>query len=63
MYTIVGCLEQMHTLHSQSPSHTQLKVHRASLLRSLFTVGVVCKFFDVDSFTQTSAVSTWYTRV
>ena len=49
-----GCLEQMHALHSQNPSHPQLKTHRASLLRSLFSVGVVCKFFDVDSFTQKS---------
>ncbi len=55
-----GCLEQMHTLHSQNSSHPQLKSHRAALLRSLFSVGVVCKFFDVDSFTQKSSVSEQY---
>ncbi len=52
------CLEQMRVLQSQNPTSPQLKTHRASLLRSLFTVGVLCKFFNFDSIIpQSSGVS------
>lgn len=52
------CLEQMHALQIQNPTSPQLKQRRPYLLRSLFTVGVLCKFFDFDSIIpQTSGVS------
>ncbi len=51
------CLEQMKALQSQNPSNPQLKTHRHSLLRSLFTVGVLCKFFNFDSIMAEPKVS------
>lgn len=50
----VVLLEKVKTLHSDNPHHTQLKPLRPSLLRSAFTVGLLCKHFDVDTFMPTS---------
>ena len=47
-------LEKVKTLHSQNPQSGQLKALRPSLLRSAFTVGLLCKHFDVDSFMPAS---------
>ena len=47
-------LEKVKALHSQNPQNSQLKALRPSLLRSAFTVGLLCKHFDVDSFMPAS---------
>ena len=51
-------------LHSKNPQHSQLAAMRPSLLRSLFTVGLICKQFDVDTITpQSTQVGTLYSAV
>ena len=51
-YTIItdptntGCMEHMRSKQVNDP---QFKSLRISLLRSVFTVGVLCKFFDFDA--------------
>ena len=51
-------------LHSQNPQHSQLAAMRSSLLRSLFTVGLICKQFDVDTITpQSTQVGALYTGI
>ena len=47
-------LERVNTLHSQNSGNPQLKALRPSLLRSTFTVGLLCKHFDMDSFLPSS---------
>lgn len=48
----------MRALQVQNPTSPHLRTHRASLLRSLFTVGVLCKFFNFDTIMpQPSGVS------
>ena len=47
-------LEKVKALHSQNPQNSQLKALRPSLLRSAFTVGLLCKHFDVNSFMPNS---------
>jgi cohesin loading factor subunit SCC2 len=47
-------LEKVKALHSQNSQNSQLKALRPSLLRSAFTVGLLCKHFDVDSFMPSS---------
>ena len=42
----------MRSLHSQNPKNSQLSSLRSSLLRSLFTVGLICTHFDMDSFSS-----------
>ena len=47
-------LERVNTLHSQNSGNPLLKALRPSLLRSTFTVGLLCKHFDMDSFLPSS---------
>lgn len=49
------CLQHVRSLHSQNPTNPQLSSLRASLLRSLFTVGLICKNFDIDSISSQPA--------
>ena len=39
----------MRGLLTHNPINPQVKTLRISLLRSVFTVGVLCKFFDFDT--------------
>ena len=52
MFVLLICaerLEQIRALQTQNMTSPQLKTHCHSLLRSLFTVGVLCKFVDFDT--------------
>jgi len=48
------CLERVRTLHSQNPRNSQLTAMRPSLLRSVFTVGLICKQFDMNTISPQS---------
>ena len=48
------CLERVRTLHSQNPQNSQLTAMRPSLLRSVFTVGLICKQFDMNTISPQS---------
>jgi len=42
-------LAKLMTMHQSNPTGVQFLSNRPSLMRALFTVGVLCKHFDFDS--------------
>ncbi|XP_056020035.1 nipped-B-like protein isoform X3 [Ostrea edulis] len=43
-----GVLVKLCMDHKEDPENPQLKARKPTLLRSLFTVGLLCKYFDLD---------------
>ncbi|XP_078316661.1 nipped-B-like protein isoform X3 [Crassostrea virginica] len=43
-----GVLVKLCADHKEDPLNPQLKARKPTLLRSLFTVGLLCKYFDLD---------------
>ncbi|XP_061192495.1 nipped-B-like protein isoform X1 [Saccostrea echinata] len=43
-----GVLVKLCSDHKENPDNPQLKSRKPTLLRSLFTVGLLCKYFDLD---------------
>ena len=50
-------LEKVKYLHSKNPKDPQLVPLKTTVLRSVFTVGLFCKHFDMDTITDTLQVS------
>ncbi len=48
-FHILDCIETMRVIHSNTSTDARWKSHRGSLLRSVFTVGVMCKYFNMES--------------
>jgi len=48
----VDLLESVRTIHSKDKTNQKLVSLRPSILRSLFTVGLFCKHFDMDVISQ-----------
>ncbi|OWF42149.1 nipped-B-like protein B isoform X2 [Mizuhopecten yessoensis] len=44
-----GVLSRLMADHREDPENATLKIRKPTLLRSLFTVGLLCKHFDFDS--------------
>ncbi|XP_033738813.1 nipped-B-like protein isoform X1 [Pecten maximus] len=44
-----GVLSRLMADHREDPDNATLKIRKPTLLRSLFTVGLLCKHFDFDS--------------
>lgn len=45
---VLGVLVKLCMDHKEDPENPQLKARKPTLLRSLFTVGLLCKYFDLD---------------
>lgn len=43
-----GALARLKTQHQEDPSSSTLAANKPTLLRSLFTVGALCRHFDFD---------------
>lgn len=43
-----GVLVKLCYDHKEDPDNPQLRARKPTLLRSLFTVGLLCKYFDLD---------------
>lgn len=43
-----GALNKLKTQHQEDPNSTVLVSNKPALLRSLFTVGALCRHFDFD---------------
>ena len=48
MYDFVGALAKLKTQHQEDPNSSTLVTNKPTLLRSLFTVGALCRHFDFD---------------
>ena len=44
----LGALTKLKTQHQEDSNHPSLAANKPSLLRSLFTVGALCRHFDFD---------------
>lgn len=44
----VGALSKLKSQHQEDPNSTILTANKPALLRSLFTVGALCRHFDFD---------------
>lgn len=55
MYIIVDLLESVKAIHGKDKANPKLVTLRPSILRSLFTVGLFCKHFNIDAIVQTSS--------
>lgn len=49
-------LEKVHTLQTQDSHNPQLPQLKATVLRSVFTVGLLCNSFDLDVICQAEEV-------
>uniref|UniRef100_A0A8C0ENR9 Nipped-B protein n=1 Tax=Bubo bubo TaxID=30461 RepID=A0A8C0ENR9_BUBBB len=47
-YLTVGALSKLKSQHQEDPNSTILTANKPALLRSLFTVGALCRHFDFD---------------
>lgn len=47
--SIVGLLSRLMVIHKNNPCDASMNARKPTLLRSLFTVGLLCKHFDFDS--------------
>lgn len=43
-----GALTKLKTQHQEDPNSTALAANKPALLRSLFTVGALCRHFEFD---------------
>lgn len=48
MYYSIGALAKLKTQHQEDPNSSTLVTNKPTLLRSLFTVGALCRHFDFD---------------
>lgn len=48
VYHFVGALAKLKTQHQEDPNSSTLVANKPTLLRSLFTVGALCRHFDFD---------------
>ncbi|XP_064386068.1 nipped-B-like protein isoform X2 [Halichondria panicea] len=44
-----NCMNSMRVIRSTTPNDSHWQSHRGSLLRSIFTVGVMCKYFNMET--------------
>lgn len=44
----IGALAKLKTQHQEDPNSSTLAANKPTLLRSLFTVGALCRHFDFD---------------
>lgn len=54
-YKIIDLLESVKAIHAKDKANPKLVSLRPSILRSLFTVGLFCKHFNIDMIVQTSS--------
>uniref|UniRef100_A0A8C8BJL0 Nipped-B protein n=1 Tax=Otus sunia TaxID=257818 RepID=A0A8C8BJL0_9STRI len=47
-YLTIGALSKLKSQHQEDPNSTILTANKPALLRSLFTVGALCRHFDFD---------------
>ena len=47
--SIAGLLSRLMVIHKNNPCDASMNARKPTLLRSLFTVGLLCKHFDFDS--------------
>lgn len=47
-YFTAGALSKLKNQHQEDPNSTILTANKPALLRSLFTVGALCRHFDFD---------------
>lgn len=52
----IAYLEKVQLLHRNDPKSPQLASVKPSVLRSLFTVGLFCKHFDMDTISSETKV-------
>lgn len=45
---VIGALAKLKTQHQEEPNSSSLAANKPTLLRSLFTVGALCRHFDFD---------------
>lgn len=59
LYLSIGALAKLKTQHQEDPTSVTLATNKPTLLRSLFTVGALCRHFDYDQeeFKGTSKVN------
>lgn len=53
---LIAYLEKVQLLHRNDPKSPQLASVKPSVLRSLFTVGLFCKHFDMDTISSETKV-------
>ena len=45
---LLGAISKFKSQHQEDPNNTSLLTNKPALLRSLFTVGALCRHFDFD---------------
>lgn len=45
---LLGAISKLKSQHQEDPNNTSLLTNKPALLRSLFTVGALCRHFDFD---------------
>lgn len=46
--SLLGAISKLKSQHQEDPNNTSLLTNKPALLRSLFTVGALCRHFDFD---------------